>query len=302
MALFLLFSFPARANAEVKVSHLYNLANFEGIVPYSWVNMFVDKGRNEVYVSASNIVRIFNDSGMEVHRFGQDSSQVGVIVDVAVDESGSIYLLSYVENIYTVHRCNFRGDLKDKVSVSGLPEELGDFAPDRIFYREGNLYLVGSGQMRVVVVGTDGRFREWLDLAELIEVPEKERRDTEISGFTMDDEGNMLFTVNVLFSAYKVFPDKKFTRFGTKGSAPGRFSNISGIAADKYGHILVADSLRSVVLVFSKALEFLTEFGYRGSKPENLFGPKRIATDNAGRVYISQTRELGVSVFSVGNN
>jgi hypothetical protein len=213
-----------------------------------------------------------------------------------------MYLLSYVENIYSVHRCNFRGDLKEKVSISGFPEKLADFAPNAIFYREGNLYLVGSGQMRVVVVGKDGRFRDWLDLAELIEVPENERKDTEISGFSMDDEGNMLFTVNVLFSAYKVFPDRKFARFGTKGSAPGKFSNISGIAADKYGHIFVADSLRSVILVFSKDLAFITEFGSRGSKPENLFGPRLIATDNAGRVYISQTRARGVSVFSVGNN
>ena len=45
-------SIPVAAQT-VKVTHLYNLSNFSGTVPLSWVNFVVDRQFDEVLVDGS---------------------------------------------------------------------------------------------------------------------------------------------------------------------------------------------------------------------------------------------------------
>ena len=86
----------------------------------------------------------------------------------------------------------------------------------------------------------------------------------------------------MLFKAFQLSPDKKLASFGRSGSAPGRFGVVAGIVTDSRGNVLVADKLKSVVMVFDKNFDFLTEFGYRGSRPENLVVPDDLADRRAG--------------------
>ena len=109
----------------------------------------------------------------------------------------------------------------------------------------------------------------------------------------------MLFTVPVLFRAYKLTPDHKLSGFGRPGSAPGRFNVVGGIVADDQGYYYVADRLKSAILVFDKDFKFQIEFGYRGIKPHNLIGPKNLGLDNEGKLYVSQLSSKGVSVFKI---
>jgi hypothetical protein len=172
-----------------------------------------------------------------------------------------------------------------------------------MFYRDGEFLFLSSSKMQVVVTDRNGVFRKGFDLADLLEIPEKDRPNTEIFGFNLDSEGNMLFTVPVLFSAYIVSPEGKMAgSFGKAGSAPGMFGVVSGIAKDDQGNYLVVERLRSVVMVFDKEFRFLREFGYRGDKPANLIRPNEIAVGNAGKLYVTQVRERGVAVFSVTSN
>lgn len=306
-AILLLAPFPAQASAEVKSTFLYSLANFHGKLPYNEVRVRVDRARDEVYVVERGIVRVFNDSGMEFFWFG-DNPELESIYDLAVDEKGGVSLLSFnfthpEDPKYFLIHCNFRGDVKEKRTVTGLPVEFSRFFPNYMFYRDGKFLFLSSNKMQVVVTDRNGVFQKGYDLGSILEIPEKDRPDTEIFGFNIDVEGNMLFTVPVLFKAYIVTPDGKLAgSFGKAGSAPGMFGIVSGVARDDQGNYLVIERLRSVVMVFDKEFRFLKEFGYRGDKPANLIRPSELALGNAGRLYVTQVRNRGVSVFNVTIN
>jgi hypothetical protein len=96
-------------------------------------------------------------------------------------------------------------------------------------------------------------------------------------------------------------PDKHVQAFGARGSSPGKFNVVSGIAADDKGNIYLTDTLRCVVMVFDKELNFRKEFGFRGLEPGNLIAPMELAV-NSDRVYVAQTRSRGVSVYRMFMN
>ncbi len=280
--------------------YLYTLSDFTGPIPFNWVGINVDRDRGETYVvdSGTKTVRIFNESGMEVYRFGDDGS-LGTVTSVAVAGSGDIYLLARTNDSYSVSHCNFRGELLDKLTLKELPQQFAtDFLPDTILAHDNHIYLVDRNFMKVAVTGPDGVFTTGYDLAAILGFDDKKRRDSGIVGFNLDRQGNMLFTVPVYFSAYIVSPDKKVQAFGNRGSSPGKFNVVSGIAADDNGNIYVTDTLRCVVMIFDKELNFRTEFGYRGLEPGNLIAPMELAVNN-DRVYVAQTRSRGVSVYRV---
>lgn len=260
------------ADGTVRVAHLYNLANFTGVVPYSDVRIYADRAHDEVYVAESNNVRVFNGAGMEIFAFGY-GPEYGAIRDLAVDESGDILLLSL--NVLdtkdmprvAIVRCDYRGEVKETSALSNLPPELSSFTPSRMVLRTDGLLLVGTGQLWAVETDRSGVFRKSYDLAKVIGAGEKDRGEVEIFGFTADDAGDMLFTVPVLFKAFVVAPDGTIRTFGKAGSAPGMFGVAAGIETDGKGDFFVADKLRSVVMVFDKDFNFVREFGGAATAP-----------------------------------
>ena len=298
-------AFPANG---VDVSHLYKLANFSGTIPYNEATISADRFHDEVYVLYQNYVRVYNSSGMEVYGFGNDEA-LGWMRDLAVDEKGDIYLLSYGgysvgsdRPDYRMVRCNYRGEALESITVKDLPPEYSRFLPQRLIYRDGRFILVSRNQPLAVETDKKGVFRRGYDFGRLLEIPEKDRPNTDIFGFSVDGQGNMLFTIPVLFQAFRVSPDGNVSSFGRGGSSPGSFGVVSGIVADDHGNYLVADSQRSVVMVFDPTFKFLIEFGYYGNKPQNLVRPRNIAIGNSGRLYVVQLGHRGVSVFSVTPN
>ncbi len=123
-----------------------------------------------------------------------------------------------------------------------------------------------------------------------------------MGGFSVDKDGNMLFTTPTLFSASVLSPDGKITSFGTAGSIPGKFENVSAILRDNRGNILVADKLKSVVNIFDKNFNFLMEFGGRGDAPGSIVIPWSMALDSDNKLFITQASNRGVSVFRLFYN
>lgn len=289
------------ALAGIEATYLYNLSNFNGRVPSFWAQIDVDEETNEIYVADTRggDIRIFNDQGMEIFRFGDDGS-LGSILDVAVEPNGDILVLSRTITRHTaIIRCNFKGEPLTTIDLKNLPADFSEFAPDSMILRHAQLYLMDKTSLRLAVTDLDGNFKTGYDIAALSNIAEDKRYSSEIGGFSVDRDGNMLFTVPVLFRALKLTPDGKVSGFGRPGSAPGRFGVIGGIVADDQGYYYVADRLKSVVLIFDKDFTFQTEFGYRGRKPQNLIGPRNLGLDQNGRLYVSQLSNRGVSVFKI---
>lgn len=278
--------------------YLYTLSNFGGRVPYDWAQIQVDRSRDEVYVVYQNLVRIFSPSGMEIFSFGDDLD-LGQLLDVAAEPDGNILLLSFKDGRSHVTRCNFRGVPVGPLAFTDLPE--GPFAPNRMFLRRGRLYLATLSAARVIVTDTSGAFKEQIELLKEADLdPKQVASRPEISGFSVDEEGTIYFTVPVIFKAFKMTAAGTLESFGRPGSAPGRFGIVAGIAADSHGRLVVADKLRSVLMVFSKDFAFITEYGYRGNRPGTLVLPEMVAIDSRDHVYVTQGARRGVSVFTLG--
>lgn len=290
---------PAGAE-EVKASFLYALSDATGTIPYNWVKLSADPVKHEVYVvNPSDLtIRVFNDQGMEVYSFGDDLS-LGYVSDLAVDEQGDMLILSVKGAMHALARANYRGEPKGVIELKDFPPAYTDgFSPRTLAYRAGHIYLVDKERMKVAVTDGEGRFETGYDLAPLLKVEEKKRLETDMVGFSVDPQGNLLFTVPTTFTAGVLSPDGKLKTFGTKGSTPGKFNIAGGIAADDKGYIYVADTLRCVVMVFDREFTFKTEFGYRGTEPGNFIAPLDIVAMD-GRVYVTQSRSRGVSVYRV---
>lgn len=283
---------------NINANYLYNLSNFGGVIPYGWVKVFTENTENEIYVMAGNLVTIFSRSGMEIYKFGFDQ-RYGNIYDATVDADGTMILLSYEGWKYWLTLCNFRGEPIARIEPKNFPPMLSEFSPNRIIKKNERLYLVNYNRMRVVVTDLDGSYVDNFDLAGILEFTEEQREDTGITSFNIDGDGNFLFTVPVTAGAYIVTPDRKVTKFGKRGSAPGRFGIPSEMVRDHRGNYLVVDTLKCVVLVFDKNLNFLMEFGYRGPAPGNLIAPQGLAVDSDGRLYVVQTAKRGVSVYQL---
>ncbi len=289
-----------RAAPPPKTDYLYHLATSTGVVPFSGVNLSYDPLHDELYVFGAGQIRVFNASGMEIYTFG-DSTEVGTIIGLGVLDEGDIVALSLLKEGPALLRCNFRGEPVRRIALSGIPPKYADFVPNTMRYANGKVYLANLGQMTFMVVDVDGKFVSFHDILPDLEAAEGktlDRNDLGVKGFNVDREGNMLFTIQPLFKAYVLSVSGQLRSWGIKGSAPGKFNVLGGIAADERGYYYVTDILKSAVIVFDKDFKFQREFGYRGPRPQNIVSPVAVEAGH-GKVFVSQYARRGVSVFKI---
>jgi hypothetical protein len=305
---------------QVTASYLYTLSNFTGIYPISWAKIDVDKTKDEVYVVSLTKIKIFNETGMEIFTFNE-TGELGWVNDISVHGSGDIMVLSYQpqagRNVIT--RCDFRGEPLSTIELKNLPGEHAGFNPNRIVVRGDLLYLANTRDMKVIVTDEAGAYQKAYDIAPIINKDiekefgdnekqkekelEKEKQDSGMTGFSVDGEGNILFSNSALARVYRVSRDGVLRSFGQRGSSAGKFGVPADVITDATGkYLLVADTLRCVVLVFDKDFRFVSEFGMRGYKPGNLVGPMYMAVDSRNRVYVSQLRNRGVNVYQISGS
>jgi hypothetical protein len=327
----ILTAVPALARAvpgpeRVTATYLYDLSNSDGTVASSWASLSYDPAHKELFVvdKQDGTVGIFNDVGMETYRLGEDSD-IGTILSVAVADDGDLLVLaSATRGPPIIHRCNFRGEPKDRI-VLDLPQAFAaEFWPDTLVFRAGKMYLAQKGQLKVVIADLTGKclaihdfYREMkldqakskLDQAKSKFDQAKSKLDQAKStsrvaqvpamhAFNVDDQGNMLFTIAPLFQVFVVSPEGKVASFGERGGAPGKFNITGGVARDAQGNFYVSDLLKCAVLVFSPEFEFLGQFGERGWDRGDFIAPLEVSVAD-GKLYVSQSARRGVSVFQV---
>lgn len=288
------------AFAQVKATYLYNLSSFGGPLRDSWPRVYVDDKAGEVFLITQNLVRIYSSSGMELFSFG-DGLGLGQLLDLVVEQDGNILLLSSKEGRTLLTRCDYRGEPIGAIEIKNLPGGL-EFAPSRLVLRNGLFYFALLRTTSVIITDDTGEFRKAIDFVPLLDATDRQKEGAEMFGFTVDPEGNIFFTIPVLFKVYKYSSGGEMTSFGRGGAAPGRFGIVAGIAIDAHGNVLVTDKLKSAVIVFDRRFNFLAEFGYRGPRPENLIIPDQVATGPGDKVYVSHGLRRGVSVFALTQN
>ncbi len=113
---------PADVQAEIRTSFLYRLSNFSGPVPSNWATISFDEERDEIYVTdrQAGIVRIYNDRGMEIYRFGDDWS-LGMARAAAVRNDGNILVLTRRDSKTSIVICNFRGESMVDLDLQAFP-------------------------------------------------------------------------------------------------------------------------------------------------------------------------------------
>ena len=289
---------PAAVVAEgpVDVSFLYSLSSTTGFIPFSGASLAYDGGNKELFVRADGLIHVFNDSGMEVFSFG-DNQEAGSVGSIAATEDGTILGLTFVDQKAAVVRLNFRGELAERIALTGIPAQHAGFHPTELRYWDGHIYLANLGDMCVMVMDARGKFEKFFDVAPMLDMADK-RQDLGFKTFNVDKRGNILFTIQPLFHGYVLSLEGKLREFGKRGSGPGKFNVVCGIAGDEQGNYYVTDILKSTVLVFDSEFRFIKEFGGRGRRPGSLAAPIEIEVGN-GKIFVSQYGRRGVSVFKV---
>ena len=279
------------AFAGVHANFLYALSDSVGKMSFGGTPLLWDAKASELYVvdGRNGVIDVFNDNGMVIYSFG-DSVALGHVAGVAVLAGGEPLVLGYNGPDYRIVRCNFRGEPVEKIELREVPKAFAEnFHPGSIYVARDRIYLADAGTMKVLLTALDGTYQTSFDLIPMLGLAETKRGEEMMRGFSVDGDGNMLFTVATLFQAFVVSPEGSVRGFGQKGSLPGRFNIAGGIVADDAGHIFVADTLRCVVMAFDReTFQFLGEFGNRGGGPGNLINPGEIAVGN-GRVYVTQS-------------
>ncbi len=313
VSIFLLI-FGASQASGIEVVFLHRLADFEGVIPSLFSRVAVDEDQTEAFTlnPRDNTMRIFNSRGMEVFTLGDDVALSGAS-DFDIGAEGDIYLVyPRREGFSEILRLDYKGEPQPAISLQNFPTDFQPFSPSLVQYIDGLLYLVEASSMDLVVIDTGGRFQKGYHLkAELLELKDTfqnspgrdEFADPEsmtIFGFYVDREGNIFFTVPLLFTTFKRQMDGTIKMFGVSGGAKGKFGVIAGIVTDREGNIYITDRLRSVVLIFDSSFNFLTEFGFRGFRDSSLIVPDDLAINNEKRLlYIAQGGRKGVSVFRI---
>jgi hypothetical protein len=283
-------------DAAFEVTFQYSLSTVTGVIPFAGARLSLDPGSRELLVISDGQVRIFNEGGMEVYAF--DDPEIGAPAAAVSLGDGDLVVLAYSGETPRLVRCNFRGEPVSEIKLTGIPAGFAaDFRPGSLVAQGGRLYLADKGSMKVLVAGLDGGHLASWDLARLLEVGDK-RRDVGIRGFNVDRDGNILFTVQSFFRAYVLSPAGALRSFGERGSAPGKFNVVGGIARDEDGNLYVADILKSAVLVFDRDFRWIKEFGHRGRGPGNLAAPEDVVAGN-GKVWVAQNARRGVNVYQV---
>jgi hypothetical protein len=293
-----LFAAALPAAAEVRSAFAYKLSDGTATLPLSWPTLTWDPAAGELYAldSSAGVVRIFNWNGISIFSFGDDSA-LGSIEGVAPLPDGDMVVLTTTYGkSWSLVRCNFRGEPRAKVELGPMPEGFEKFHPTVLRTVKGLLYLADTGALRVLVLDPKGTLIAAHNLRALLGLKAKQDFN-DLRGFNVGTDGEVLGTIPGLFLAFIISPEGQVKTFGKRGSSPGQFNVIGGIAQDEVKNLYVTDVLRAVVMVFDKDFKFQGEFGYRGLDDENLLAPNEVAA-GGGRIFVSQSLG-GVKAFDV---
>lgn len=219
-----------------------------------------------------------------------------------------------------------RDDGEFQLAPWGLERPLGGAA----FDREGNLYVVDTGNSRVQKFGPDRAFlTAWgspgsgdgrfevpgaIAISEdgLIYVADQRRQDVQIFstggkflgvlgteeqfkapvGLAVDEVGNIWVSDQVLNQVQKLTPEGKVLAVTTPRNTDNRLRRPVGLAIDPDGRLFVADPAKNEIEMFDEMGNSLAAWNGKDVSVFPFEGLNALATDNDGNLYVSDRGTL----------
>jgi len=179
--------------------------------------------------------------------------------------------------------------------------------------REGNVYVVDSGNHRVQKFSRDGQLlAKWGGFCDLLVQRQScvdpdgdgplEAGDGQFAlpqGIALDNAGNVYVTDFGNARVQKFDSNGTFLlKWGTRGRGEGQFNQPLGIAVDKEGYVYVSDYGNDRVQKFDGSGKFLLRWGSLGGGEGQFHFPRGMALDSRGNVYVVDSGNHRVQKFS----
>ncbi|XP_019622331.1 PREDICTED: tripartite motif-containing protein 3-like [Branchiostoma belcheri] len=284
-------------------------------------------GEGNILVSdrGNNCVYVYREDGQFLFKFGGEESGVGRLKDprgICTDRAGNIIVADSwngrVEMFDKTGRFlkHIATDMTGPRAVAMAPQgQLGTFVrqfptvvsgeqkmcpTDVAMDGEGNLWVVGHGEMRWPWIGSaefavqynkQGRVLRKIDL----------QKTGWARGVAVDTRRNHILITQTTGDFLN--PHGEVLVFRSDGTLVRTVGQQQGmkyplyITVDGEGNILVSDSENHCVYVYNEDGQFLFKFGDEGSGEGQLVYPRGICTDRAGNIIVADTGNSRVEMF-----
>ena len=248
-------------------------------------------------------VKVLTDQGAFLEKWGtpgtgpgEYSSPMGVAVDgagtvfVADSGNGRVQKTNAWTNAMTDLSGNFLGQFGRTGKGAGELDQPTDLALDR----EGNLYVVDSGNDRVQKFTRDGKV-----LASWGASGSGPGQFDHPLGIALGPEGGVYVTDARNDRVQKLDAAGRFLlQWGRSGSGRGEFLGPAGIAVDGAGRVYVADRGNHRVQVFDGQGRWIGAVGEEGKGKGQLVRPWGVAVDDEGKIFVTDTGNQRIQVFA----
>lgn len=172
-------------------------------------------------------------------------------------------------------------------SLFGVVRHLTGVAVDGL----DNVYVSDASSRKVHVVSPDNLVIKVLDLS---------KHMSHIGKLSIDKTRNRLILPDLRENKIVVtdLDGNHLFSFGKRGDADGEFNVPQGVAVEKDGTIVVADSFNARIQRFTPQGEFINKFGRRGDSPGDFAIIKGVAVDSENHIYVTDGKLNMLSIFS----
>ena len=254
----------------------------EGTFLKSPRGVWVDRAKNEVYVAdtSNDLVAVYDSAGLPLFAFGYNKELKEPTKAVA-NSKGRIFVLNGIPRAVKVF--NYRGEY---IEDFRLARNDSNHAPTAIAIdQSNNLYVgtAGEGMAQIEIYDSNFRF-----IREIGKKPDRSSYLKSVHAMTIDSDGTLYVADANATPAIQVYgPDGKYLRgWGAHDGGPQNFSLPAGIALDGQGRVVVIDSIRQVVSVFTKDGSFLSRSGGMGTQAGAFMFPTDIASNGNQKLYV----------------
>lgn len=244
--------------------------------------VWVDKARNEIYVAdtANDLVAVYDAAGLPLFAFGYNQ-ELKEPTKALLDANGRILVLNGIPRALKVF--NYRGEYLNDFPLSRKdPKD----APTAIAIdKQGNIYVAISGESggQVQVYGSNYQL-----LNEFGKKPDGSSYVKSVHAITTDGNGDIYLADASATPSIQVYsPGGKFLRgWGAHDAGPQNFSLPSGLAIDGDGRVIVVDSIRQAMMIFTREGKFLGREGGLGDQPGAFMYPTDIDSNGNKNIYV----------------